>query len=400
MGANIVCVTSSGGLPIFSRKIGNVESLSFSTIGSLNGVHLFGKSKGLLLESTETENSTVVWKEYDDSLILICVAVMNGQEVVEEIIETVYNALIVFVGTNEIKNFKNVERFKRSLRPSYPIIDCILECLDFGDRNTNLDLLKLVEAILCREGKTLQIALDSFVEVIGTQFGWLTIENCVAAATDGWWSLVQIKRKLLSHIVRSSSHCTCFDMPIYLPFKSPTVPIRLVSVCLINPIRVNVLCGSSPDLSAISQKSYQCWSPIVDTLKLAVQSHPRNIPSNLGFHDSINGFLLINMLLGKFLLCTSLKSTKKDSKSCAETLKSFYYNAVRILEKSETLHQPLETYWVAEYHKLHAIKEGDDLICVLFHSGIPTPCMRLISRETLNIIVSQGELSWSHSSSK
>ncbi|BES87471.1 establishment or maintenance of cell polarity [Nesidiocoris tenuis] len=393
--ANVVCVTSSGGLPIFSRKIGDGDPLPFSTVGSLNGVHLFGKSKELILKSAESEHYNVIWEEYDDSIILVCVAPKTGVDLAREVIEKIYHAIIMFVGDAQIRNLKNVEPFKKMVRRAYPVIDCIMECFDLENNEMNPSMLGLVETTMCRESKTLKVAMDAFVDTIGTHHGFLTIEGCVAVATDGWWSISPIEKQILSLIIRTKSNCTSFDVPIYLPYTCPKTPLRFVSVCLISSIRVNALCGSLPDLGSITQKSYQCWSPIIKTLKYAVLTFPRSLATS-EFHDSVQGFLLVNLPVGKCLMCASLKTTKKKCKSSSEKLVTFYHHASKVFTRKDPTHQPLETYWVAEYHKLHSLKEDDNVICILYHAGVPTSSMRYVTRQTLNLILSQGEQEWNH----
>ncbi|KAK9507924.1 hypothetical protein O3M35_007684 [Rhynocoris fuscipes] len=397
MGANIMCVTSSGGLPLFSRTKGNIEPLPFSVIGSLNGVHMFGKSHGLVIESTETKNMTVVWKEFESSITLIAVAYLNGQKILNNVLDAVFGSLVLFVGIDELKNIKNVERTKREMRACYPVIDKILECLDFGERNTggvNNNILGLTEAILCTENESMLTCLESYVESVCSLFGCVTIENCIAVATDGWWELSHLERKLLSFLMSSNSNCTAFDSPVFLPCKSPNVPFRLVSVCLINSVWVSVLCGPTPDISSIEQICYQCWAPVLSTLRTALLTYPRNIPLSVQMHNSIFGLLLINIKFGKYVLSNNLNIYKKDSKSSGEVLKTFYYEAVTDLINKETNESSIETYWCSEYHKLHAIRNGDNIICVMYNYMIPTHTMRLISKETMTSIISLEGLEW------
>lgn len=230
MGANVMCVTASGGMPIFSRHVGNVEPLSFSVVGSLNGVHLFSKSHGVKLISTQTETSTLIWKEYENSVVLIIISVLNEEEILSQVLDTVFAAMVLTVGIEDLRTIKNVERLKRELRPCYAVIDKILECLDFGDRciGNSTQILKYVETILCSENPLLQTCLESFVESVCSLFGCITIENCVAVATQAWWDLEPIERKLLSHVISSHSNCTAFDIPVFLPCKSPNVSISIL----------------------------------------------------------------------------------------------------------------------------------------------------------------------------
>uniref|UniRef100_A0A0V0GCA6 Uncharacterized protein n=1 Tax=Triatoma dimidiata TaxID=72491 RepID=A0A0V0GCA6_TRIDM len=396
MGANIICVTSSGGLPLFNRSKGNIEQLPFPIVGSLNGVHMFGKSHGLHIESAETKNMTVVWKEYEASVILMAVAYLNGQKILTDILDAIFGSMILIVGIEEIKDIKNVERLKRELRACYPIIDKILECLDFGDRNSggNTNILGLSETILCKENGTLMTCLESYVESVGSLFGCITIENCIAAATEGWWELSQLERKLLSHLMTSNSDCTALDIPVFLPCKSPNVPFRLVGLCLVNSIWVSILCGPTPEISSIEQICYQCWAPVLSTVRAALNVYPRNLPASVQLHPTILGLLLVNVAFGKYVLSSNLNVNKKDSRSSGEVLKTFYYEAVTGLINKETKDIPLETYWCSEYHKLHALRNGDDVICLLYNHMVPTHTMRLITKETLISIIGVDGILW------
>lgn len=97
-----------------------------------------------------------------------------------------------------------------------------------------------------------------------------------------------------------------------------------------------------------------------------------------------------------------------------DILKSFYYQAVldnldiensdinkEILKKNDidedskkNTSVAKETYWCSEYHKCHAIRIDNDILCVLYNSSVPTPALRLISERTLKGIVSDKQSCW------
>lgn len=68
------------------------------------------------LLSTETEDYKVVWKEFHDSITLIGLSSGCTKSVLESLLESVFNTMVLIVGLDEIKSQKNIERLKRELR--------------------------------------------------------------------------------------------------------------------------------------------------------------------------------------------------------------------------------------------------------------------------------------------
>lgn len=52
---------------------------SFSSLASLNGVHMYGKSHNMLLKSTSTEDMTIVWKEFENRYVIIYSKILKTQ---------------------------------------------------------------------------------------------------------------------------------------------------------------------------------------------------------------------------------------------------------------------------------------------------------------------------------
>lgn len=395
MGVHVIGLTMSGGIPLFTRHRGNVESLPFSLVASLNGVHMFSKSQNMIIESTQTQDSSVVWKDFADSITLIAIGSLTNDSSLQELLNGVFNAMVLCVGIDELKNMRNVERLKRDLRSCYPLIDRLLECLDLGDRpSVHVNLLSLVEVMMCEENLSLQNYLETFAEGLESLFACVMLENCVAVATAGWWELTTEERRLLSLVVSTATNNTAIDVPVFLPCKSPSVPFRLVSVCLINGVWVSALCGPTPDLSAVEHLAGKLWRPAVDTLRSALQTYPRNIPHTLQIHQGLLGLLLINCEVGKFVLSHGAVGNKKESRSPADVLRTFYLQTAIHLAKQDLKQRVIESYWCSEYHKLHALRSGNNLMCALYSSAVPTHTMRLITQHTLQMLVSDKQLCW------
>jgi hypothetical protein len=61
------------------------------------------------------------------------------------------------------------------------------------------------------------------MECLDSLYGCVLIHDCLAVATENWWSLNPKERKLLILAITADNNCTTKDLPIYLPYKSPNV---------------------------------------------------------------------------------------------------------------------------------------------------------------------------------
>lgn len=65
--------------------------------------------------------------------------------------------------------------------------------------------------------------LDSYAESCSSEFACLTMDNCVTAVTDNWYTLSQTEKKLITYLISTNNSCTSFDIPVFLPQKNPSV---------------------------------------------------------------------------------------------------------------------------------------------------------------------------------
>eukprot|EP00106_Octopus_bimaculoides_P020097 XP_014787539.1 PREDICTED: protein fuzzy homolog [Octopus bimaculoides] len=65
---SLMCLTTCGGVPLFTRNKGTKRPLPFPLIGTLNGVQMFAASRDMELQSTTTENSKVFWKVFQNRI--------------------------------------------------------------------------------------------------------------------------------------------------------------------------------------------------------------------------------------------------------------------------------------------------------------------------------------------
>lgn len=77
---------------------------------------MFARSQNIELLNSETEDYKIVWKEFLNSIVLIGVSAGCTVTVLNKFLQSVYHALVLIVGTEEIKAQKNIERLKRELR--------------------------------------------------------------------------------------------------------------------------------------------------------------------------------------------------------------------------------------------------------------------------------------------
>ncbi|KAK2088942.1 hypothetical protein P7K49_034849 [Saguinus oedipus] len=188
---------------------------------------MFGQNLEVQLSSARTENTTVVWKSFHDSITLIVLSSEVGisELRLERLLQMVFGAMVLLVGLEELTNIRNVERLKKDLRvrlqdmrASYCLIDSFL-----GDSELIGDLTQCVDCVIPPEGTLLQEALSGFAEAAGTAFVSLVVSGRVVAATEGWWRLGTPEAVLLPWLVGSLPPQTARDYPVYLPHGSPTV---------------------------------------------------------------------------------------------------------------------------------------------------------------------------------
>ncbi|KOC68940.1 Protein fuzzy like protein [Habropoda laboriosa] len=290
MVVHVMCLTSTGGIPLFSRQKGEGDTMTFSKIASLNGIHMFLKSQNVKLSNTNSPDTTIMWKEFEHSVSLIVIASGITKYVLDKFLDAVFGAMILFVGIEELKSTKNIEKLKKDVRLCSPIVDSLLQCLDIGDGIcSKTDIINMTECIMCQENNLLQTCLEGYVECLDSIYGCILIHGCLAIATEGWWSLNPIERKLLIIAVNNEDAYTTRDIPVFLPYKSPNVAFRLVSVTLVNQVQVLALCGPSPDLSEIERFAVQCWKNSIDALHNAEQCYPRNLPASINLDSETLG---------------------------------------------------------------------------------------------------------------
>lgn len=403
----LLCLTASSGVPLYCRSKGSSRQLTFSVIGSLNGVHMFANNQDVLLTSTRTENSRVVWRTFHDSINLIVMSCENTASdfSLNRLLENVFSAMVLVIGLDDLINIKNVERLKKDLRACYKLIDSFLT-----ESEKMTDLTQCVDCIIAHDVAILQECLDGFTQAAESDFGCLMAGGKVVAATEKWWRLASQDVMLLCWLVASLSPHSARDYPVYLPQGSPTVPHRLLTFQLVPGVDVCVLCGPSPSLQKVeSELVERFWKPVVDPLKSCLRVQLRSFPASVPLHHGIWGLLLVNRDLNKSLYTvqvhpmedmqrTELKFTLEQRRAA---LRSFctlalsrYFNPDNVDGKnmpyeemfaSGFSHHAHQCYTVASSHKCYAIKTELHLLFLVFKPEVPTFRMQTIANKTLQV---------------
>ncbi|XP_021537049.1 protein fuzzy homolog isoform X2 [Neomonachus schauinslandi] len=304
---HLLCLAATSGVPLFCRSSrGGAparQQLPFSVIGSLNGVHMFGQNLEVQLSSARTEDTTVVWKSFHDSITLI---VLSSEE-----------------GTSELR-LERLLQMVFGAMASYRLIDSFL-----GDSELIGDLTQCVDCVVPPEGSLLQEALSGFAEAAGTAFGSLVVSGRVVAATESWWRLGTPEAVLLPWLVGSLPPQAARDYPVYLPHGSPMVPHRLLTLTLLPGLELCLLCGPRPPLSQLDpQLLDRWWQPVLDPLRACVPLGPRALPAGFPLHMDILGLLLLHLELKRCLFTVEPSADQEPSPEHRRRLLRAFYTLV------------------------------------------------------------------------
>lgn len=79
---------------------------------------MFCKSAGVNIRTTYMEDGLIVWREFENCITMIGAAKGITEEVLGNLLEYAFNALIFCISLSELKHNKNVEQLKRELKVS------------------------------------------------------------------------------------------------------------------------------------------------------------------------------------------------------------------------------------------------------------------------------------------
>ncbi|XP_065083633.1 protein fuzzy homolog isoform X2 [Ochlerotatus camptorhynchus] len=355
---------------------------------------MFCKSQGVDLSITHLEEGMIIWKEYDGTLMMIGIAKGLSEKILRNLMDFAYYSMVFCVGISAIKKIKNIDRFKRELKNCYTLIDQLMEVVES-------DFFRYNEAVLCPESMAMLVKLNEFSVQIGSPFCSILVRQKVACGTEGWWDLDIVDRKLLMVLLNASSTIQQ-DVPVFLPKKSPGIAYRFISIPITQGVSICALCGAEPPYDKLQTMSQQFWMNEIDLLITAEQNYPKNYPATVELDSSILGFLLVNREQSKYVISRNVHLTSTGKRTLSgnhrlDVLRTFFHQSVEAMDdlfRDADKVANLEQYWCSDYHKCYALLEGQNILCVLYTSAIPTHIMRFITQKTLNTLIADKDVCW------
>lgn len=258
------------------------------------------------------------------------------------------------------------------------------------------DILKLNDCVLCSEAMELSIKLSEYSELTKSPHISLLVAQKTICATEGWWlDLDVIDRKLLI-ILFAVLTTMPREIPVFIPIKSPQSAYRFIAIALTQNLTICMLCGPEPTYMELESITQQFWRNEIELLTDAERCYPRNFSERIELDAGILGLLLVNTKMKRFVVSKNIQSNAKRTR--LDILRQFYYQAIIPIAKAANDEEELicntEQYWCSEYHKCHGLVDGDNLLCVLYVSAIPTPIMRVITQRLLEGLLAEKDTCW------
>jgi len=274
MSITLIGFSALSGVPLFNRQQGIKvnESISFDKMARLNTLNHFSRLNESNLISTDTLNSSIEWKMYKGSIVLIVILtteksrnhfnclLTKSNSNLDQLLDLIFDMVVLSCALDKLLLLleKNVENFKLHIRHAYPIIDFILNqhfkglcfdllfnCIEYQIIDHNL--LAILESLL-----------DTFCKMAYSQYAFITINHKMIAGTKPWWSKIASSKDglLIFNLVNSFNLTTnepSKEVKIFLPQNCPNLVTRLMSFLIFPNTILTVLCASSPSLKELEE---------------------------------------------------------------------------------------------------------------------------------------------------
>ncbi|XP_055855102.1 protein fuzzy homolog [Episyrphus balteatus] len=405
MTIHVMCLTADGGLPIFTRKKGECENLPFSTVASLNGVHMFFKSMGVCMNSTIAEDWTLLWKDYESAITLIVCGRNMSEKKLELLSDLVFNSFKLFVNSEDLQtSTKIVDRLKREAKQYMPIVDRLLDSLA-------TDILGFNDCILSTDNAHLLMKLNEFSVQCDSLFCCIVVNQKLAVGTEGWWDLDLIDRKLLITMLNSADRSQN-DVPVYLPKKSSNTAYRFVSVPIAGCGILCVICGADPtyqEISNIAQNVFRNENEIMKSVERCISKNflPETIESNVNVLEIV----LLNKTTKKYVFLKNPEHSLSEQQysilgqNSLENIRMYIDQMLEtdeniLKERSDENLQSIAVscanqHWLSENHNCYAYcDEHENIFFVLFTFQVPVYAMKIFSEKIFAALMQERNICW------
>lgn len=288
MSIDLLCVAATSGLPLFTRRAdlrfikndnglskkipdrdmdgedGPNELISINTITTLYGINLFSRMNECELQTTGNGRTRIHWKVFNENLIIIVIitdidSIIDDREV-NCLLNMTYNSLVMMCGSAHMTD-TNLERLKRRIKISFPLIDYILNCFT----SNGIDRLEMVSkcsnyAIACRTSYISSLP-NSITQMASNNYCAIFVHGKLLSASKDWWSQLSIKcnDSLLIACLLKSTYMNDLiqskEIAIYLPDTSPTKMSRLVFSPITKGVILCMVCNEhGPSLEYIDDQ--------------------------------------------------------------------------------------------------------------------------------------------------
>ncbi|XP_063608513.1 protein fuzzy homolog [Penaeus indicus] len=336
----LVGLWAPSGVPLFVRHTGHGKPPPYALIGSLNGVHVFGESHGVTLCTTRTQNASLTWKTYHDSIRLVLVrgSETTGDSSDSSLLDLMFASLVLLLGLDTVTSSTNIERLKRDIRPCFPLLDELLFRAVGGENHQGF------------------------------------------------------------------SHLTgCAECVIPPEHHALQVPFRMLVVQLTSHVSVVTLCGPTPSLADMIRSATSFWAPFYQVLEALSSLLPWNIAPALltQLDNSVIGLLLVNYDHKRCVGCLHLSEDSRSRSLCVNkksaALQSVYRSIIGPLLQPPAMppedfptglhpdHLPLESYVSTDSYKVYVLQSSPFHLLVLFPPALPIHIARQVSKRTLAV---------------
>lgn len=283
MSAHLSGVSATGGIPICSRTLGcsssSQTSIPFATLASLNGVNWFARLNEANLLATQTQDTKIHWRVYDNTIVLILIVTVVPSDnsvpsnimlldsvndaVMQETIDNIYSSLVLYSSKDLLKSSadKSSEELKKCIKASLPLVDYFLRMLLTSSMHPNIQM-SLVNTMVLNGAinNFLKELSESYCTVTSSDLTAVIVNGFIVSCSKGWRNRLSKSRdsflvvtlvNSLSSAISNDTTSKTKEVTIFLPDNCPNDETRLIITELYPTVFLIVLCGNEPSLESI-----------------------------------------------------------------------------------------------------------------------------------------------------